>query len=198
MNATTQLERLRITQPPPPSRPRAGRRGWIVGPLVLAGLALAIWWGVASYLGMIDRIADFRRVPIPSSETIVLERGTQVLSVEAGRLAPIPDIRFVVVTPDGGAVPVQPYEGELRYDVPDAPGRLGRAVATFEADAPGAFTIDVVGPGADGAVVAIGEDAARAALPSILGALGLLSVSALGGLFLLVRRLVAGRGRAAR
>lgn len=194
MTALTQIDRDRSTEPLAPPPPRAHRRGWIGGTLAILGLGVAIWWGVATYLGMLDRISAFERVPIPSSEVIELEEGTQVLSVEADRLAPVPDVRFDVVAPDGRSVPVRTYEGDLRYDVPDAPGRIGRAVATFEANAPGGYAIEVAGPATGGAIVAIGEDAARAALPSILGALGLLSISALGGLFLLVRGMVRGRG----
>jgi hypothetical protein len=46
--------------------------------------------------------------------------------------------------------------------------------------------------------VAVGEDAPRAAVPSIVGALALLIVSGLGAVFLLARRMITGRGGAGR
>jgi hypothetical protein len=194
MTALTQIERPRITEPAPLPPPAAARRGWIGGALSLLGVGVAVWWGVATYLGMVERISEFERVPIPGSQTITLEEGTQLLSVETGRLVSVPDIRFMVVGPNGRSVPITPYEGDIRYDVPDEPGRIGRAVATFEADARGDYSIEISGQRSSTAVVSVGGDAARAALPSILGALGLLSLSVLGGLFLAVRRMIVGRG----
>jgi hypothetical protein len=166
--------------------------------LVVVGIGGAIWWGMATYLEMLDRISAFERVPIPSAESITLDQGTQVIAIEGNRLAPTPDVRFRVVDPDGRSVPVRIPEGDVRYDVPDEPGRIGRSVATFEANADGAYTIEVTGVATAGAVVAIGEDAARATLPSIVGALALLAVSAFGAVLLLVRKMVAGHGQVAR
>jgi hypothetical protein len=118
---------------------------------------------------------------------------TKVLYVEAARRTPVPTVRFAVVDPSGHAVPVQTYGGDLRYDVPDEPGRIGRAMATFEAGIAGAYSIEVIGPKTDGAIVAIGDDVARPSVPQILGALFLLSISAVGGAVLLGRRISTGR-----
>jgi hypothetical protein len=198
MNTLTQIDRPRLSQPLPPPPVRAGGRGWIAGLLVVLGIGGAIWWGVATYLEMLDRISAFERIPIPSAETVAFDQGTQVLSIEANRLAPIPEVRFRIEDPDGRSVPVRTYEGDLRYDVPDHPGRIGRSVATFDADADGAYAVAVAGPRTSGAVVAVGEDAPRAAVPSIVGALALLIVSGLGAVFLLARRMITGRGGAGR
>jgi hypothetical protein len=187
LTGTKRPNRTLLLPPPPPThnRPR-----WIAGTLVLLGIGVAIWWGVATYLGMLDRISAFERIPIPSSEVIVTsELGTKVLYVESGRRSPLPAARFAVVDPSGRAVAVRTYEGDLRYDVPDEPARIGRAVATFEADAGGVYSIDVIGPATEGAIVAIGDDVARPSVPAILGALLLLSISAVGGAVLLARRI---------
>ena len=45
-----------------------------------------------------------------------------MVSVENDRQAAASDLRFTVVGPDGIAVRVDPYDGDLRYDVPDQPG----------------------------------------------------------------------------
>jgi hypothetical protein len=194
MSAMTETERPNRTPPLPPPPPNHNRPRWIAGTLVLFGVGVAIWWGVASYLGMLDRISALERVPIPSSRvTVISEPVTKVLYVEAARRTPVPAVRFAVVDPSGRAVAVRTYEGDLRYDVPDEPGRIGRAVATFEANAAGVYSIDVTGPSTDGAIVAIGGDVARPSVPAILGALSLLSISAVGGAVLLGRRISASR-----
>jgi hypothetical protein len=167
----------------------------MAGLAVLLGIGLAIWWGAATYLGMVDDLAGLRRVQIPSARAVVLDEGTQILSVESGRLATFSDLRFAVVGPDG-AVPVDPYEGDLRYDVPDQPGRVGRAVATFETGTPGRYTVRVDGRAATGAILAIGGDASRSALPEILGAMALMLASLVGGAILLALRIArSGEGR---
>jgi hypothetical protein len=193
MSALTTEQSTRTLPLPPPPRNRRRPR-WIAGSLVLLGIGVAIWWGVATYLGMLDRISAFERVPIPSFRvTVISEPVTKVLYVEAARRTPLPDVRFTVVDPSGRTVAVRTYEGDLRYDVPDEPGRIGRAVATFEVDAEGIYSIDVVGRSIEGAIVAIGDDVARPSVPAILGALFLLSISAVGGAVLLGRRISTGR-----
>jgi len=196
MTTMTRTERpsIRRPLPPPPATVGHGRRPlWVAGLLVLLGIGLAIWWGGATYLGMVDDLTGLHRVQIPSAEMVVLDEGRQILSVESGRLDSFSDLRFAVVDPDGAAVPVDPYEGDIRYDVPDQPGRVGRAVATFETGSPGRYTVRVDGRAATGAILAIGEDASRAALPEILGAMALLAASLVGGAILLALR-IARRG----
>jgi hypothetical protein len=195
MTTMTRTERpsIRRPLPPPPATVGRGRRpGWMAGLLVLLGIGLAIWWGAATYLGMVDNLAGLRRVQIPSARVVVLDEGTQILSVESGRLTAFSDLRFAVVGEDGAVVPVDPYEGDLRYDVPDQPGRVGRAVATFETDSPGRYTVRVDGRAATGAILAIGEDASRAALPEILGAMALMAASLVGGAILLALTIARG------
>jgi hypothetical protein len=199
MTALTRTERPSVRLPLPLPPATVGRRrkpGWVGGLVVLLGFGLAIWWGTATYLGMVDDLARLHRVQIPSAHVVVLDEGTQILSVESGRLATFSDLRFAVVGPDGAAVPVDLYERDLRYDVPDQPGREGRAVATFETDSPGRYTVRVDGRAATGAILAIGEDASRAALPEILGAMALMAASLVGGAILIALRIARwGDGR---
>lgn len=200
MTTMTRTERPSVRRPlplplPPPTTGR-GKPGWMGGLVVLLGFGLAIWWGTATYLGMVDDLAGLRRVQIPSAGVVALEEGTQILSVESGRLATFSDLRFAVRGPDGATVPVGPYDGDLRYDVPDQPGRVGHAVATFETSSPGRYTVRVDGRAATGAILAIGEDASRAALPEILGAMALMGASLVGGAIFLALRIARwGDGR---
>ena len=196
MTALTRTKRphVDLPLPPPPASTRRGwMAGWTGGLLALLAFGVAIWWGATTYLGMVDDLAALRRVTIPSTQVVVLDAGTQVVSVENNRQPAASDLRFTVVGPDGIAVRVDPYDGDLRYDVPDQPGRVGRGVATFEAATAARYTVRVDGRATSGAVVAIGEDAARAALPSFLGALGLMSASIVGGVVVLALS-VARRG----
>lgn len=194
MTETERPTRTPALLPPPPND--NGPR-WIAGSLVLLGVGVAIWWGIASYLGMRDRISAFERVPIPSSRVMMIsEPATKVLYVEAAGRTPVPVVRFSVVNPSGRTVVVRTYESDLRYDVPNETGRIGRAVAAFEANVQGVYSIDVFGTSTEGAIVAIGDDVARPSVPAILGALFLLSISAVGGAVLLGRRISPGGGSA--
>ena len=194
MSALTETERPNRIPSLPPRPLDRHRSRWIAGTLVLLGVGVAIWWGVASYLGMLDRISSFQRVPIPSSRvTVISEPVTKVLYLEASPRTPVPAIRFRVVDPSGRTVAVRTYEGDLRYDVPEEPGRIGRAAATFEPRVEGVYSVDVIGTNTEGASVAIGDDVARPSVPSILGALFLLSISAVGGAALLGRGISTGR-----
>jgi hypothetical protein len=192
MTALTRIERPSARPPlslPAATVGRSGKPGWVGALVVLLGFGLAIWWGTATYLGMVDDLARLHRVQVPSTHVVVLDEGTQILSVESGRMATFSDLRFAVVGPDGDAVSVEPYEREIRYDVPARPGRVGRAVASFETDSPGRYTVRVDGRAAMGAILAIGEDASRAALPEILGAMALMAASLVGGAILLALRI---------
>lgn len=192
MTVMTRTEQPSVRRPlplPPATVGRGGKPGWMGGLVALLGFGLAIWVGTATYVGMVDDLAGLRRAQIPSARVVVLGEGTQVLFVESDRLAPFADLRFAVVGPDGATVPVDPYDGDLRYDVPDQPDRVGRAVATFETGSPGRYTVRVDGRAATGAILAVGEDASRAALPGILGAMALMAASLIGGAILLARRI---------
>ena len=190
MKATIEIGQPSQTQHVPESPPKTRRHGWIARSLAVLGLGVGIWWGVATYVGMLDHISAFGRIPIPSSNvTVTSGPGTKVIYVEEARRTPVPALRFAVVGPSRRAVAVQTYEGDLRYDVPGEPGRIGRAVATFQADADGAYSIDVIGPNTAGAIVAIGDDVARSSIPSILGSLALVAMSAVGGAVLLGLRI---------
>jgi len=83
-----------------------------------------------------------------------------------------------VTGPDGAAVPVSTYRSTARYDV-DL-GRLGRAVATFQATTVGRYQVSATRATEAGATLAVGDNFARTIVMTTLGAaiLGLVTVLA--------------------
>ena len=83
-----------------------------------------------------------------------------------------------VTGPDGAAVPVRTYRASARYQA--APGRLGRAVATFQATTVGRYRVSAARATEAGATLAVGGNFARTIVLTTLGAavLGLLTVLA--------------------
>ena len=83
-----------------------------------------------------------------------------------------------VTGPGGAAVPVRTYRSSARYDVD--PGRLGRAVATFDATAAGPYRVTATRATEPGATLAVGDNFARTIAVTALGAasLGLATVLA--------------------
>ena len=83
-----------------------------------------------------------------------------------------------VTGPDGAAVPVSTYRSTARYDV-DL-GRLGRAVATFQATTVGRYQVSATRATEVGATLAVGDNFARTIVMTTLGAaiLGLVTVLA--------------------
>ena len=78
--------------------------------------------------------------------------------------------------PDGAVVPVSTYRSTARYDVD--PGRLGRAVAKFDATTAGQYRVSAARATEPGATLAVGDNFARAIAVTVLGAasLGLATV----------------------
>ena len=83
-----------------------------------------------------------------------------------------------VTGPDGTVVPVRTYRSTARYDVD--PGRLGRAVATFDATVAGSYRVSAARATGAGATLAVGDNFARTIAVTSLGAasLGLVTVLA--------------------
>jgi hypothetical protein len=87
-------------------------------------------------------------------------------------------LRLQVTGPDGAVVPVSTYRSTARYDVD--PGRLGRAVAKFDAATAGQYWVSAARATEPGATLAVGDNFARAIAVTVLGAaiLGLATVLA--------------------
>jgi hypothetical protein len=73
-----------------------------------------------------------------------------------------------VTGPGGTGVPVRTYRSTARYDV--EPGRLGRAVAKFDATTAGPYRVSAPRATEAGATLAVGDNFARTIAMTTLGA----------------------------
>jgi hypothetical protein len=80
-------------------------------------------------------------------------------------------LRLQVTGPDGSVVPVRTYRSTARYDVDS--GRLGRAVAEFDAATPGPYRVSAARATGTGAALAVGDNFARTIAMTALGAVSL-------------------------
>jgi hypothetical protein len=92
-------------------------------------------------------------------------------------------LRLTVTGPDG-AVPVSTYRSTARYDVD--PGRLGRAVARFEATTAGQYRVSAARAVEPGATLAVGDNFAKDIALTALGAASLALVTVAGALTIAV------------
>ena len=163
---------------PLPVRPAGTPRGasrlgyWIGGALVAAACVGAAAWVALAFFGLMNQVNDFQRMTVPGTATVqVAQAATRVLYYEGPRAASQPGQLSIAVTgPAGQVVAVTAYHGDLRYDVPGESGRVGKAIASFQAAAAGDYRIRAgTGSGAGG-TLAIGEDALWDMVPHIAGA----------------------------
>jgi hypothetical protein len=100
-------------------------------------------------------------------------------TIEVGYAANTPtwqQLGLQVTGPDGSVVPVRTHRSTARYDVD--PGRLGRAVARFDATTAGPYRVSAARATEAGARLAVGDNFARTIAMATLGAasLGLAAV----------------------
>jgi hypothetical protein len=87
-----------------------------------------------------------------------------------------------VTGPDGRLVPVSTNRSTARYDL--SSGRIGRAVATFQAGTAGQYQVSATRAAEAGATLAAGDDFARDIATTSLGASSLGVVTLLAALLL--------------
>jgi hypothetical protein len=175
--------------PPPPTpihkQPSSGWY-WVAGILAVLGLTAALVWGAVGTISALDEVDSFERTTVPGAVTVpVTDPGAMVVYYEnpaelaryATNTPTWQQLRLTVTGPDG-AVLVSTYRSTARYDVD--PGRLGRAVAKFEAATAGQYRVSTARAVEPGATLAVGDNFARDIAMTILGAatLGLLTVVA--------------------
>jgi hypothetical protein len=102
-------------------------------------------------------------------------------TIEVGHATNTPtwqQLRLQVTGPDGAVVPVHTYRSTAGYDVD--PGRLGRAVARFDATTAGSYRVSAGRATEADATLAVGDNLARTIVMTALGAasLGLATVLA--------------------
>ena len=156
---------------PGPIRPTAGvprsagpRRAYLLAGLVaLVGLLGAGAWASLALLAEVHRPAGFERIATPGDAEVRLGGAvTRVVYAEQSRP---PDPTEITVTgPDGTAIPLRPYRGDLRYDVPGSDGGVATAVATFVSPTAGTY---LVGSATFDGVLAVGPDLAAGTVRAI-------------------------------
>ena len=170
---------MSVTSPvPSPVRPagprrRASRLGyWVGGGLVAAACIGAVAWVVLAFFGLANQVNGFQRMTVPGTATVhVAQVGTRVLYFEGPRTGALSGQLGIQVTgPRGNPVVVSPYHGDLRYDVPGESGRVGKAIASFQAAAAGDYQISAAPGIGAGGTIAIGGDVLWDVVPHIAGA----------------------------
>lgn len=176
----TETQAITPTQVRPPDLPGRSRRSWLwpgIGVAVF-GLAAGLALGITTYQDSQREIATFARTLLPGTAIVqVDEPGAQVVYYEGGRSVSIDSLLVAVTDPDGGAVVVAPYVGELIYETTGL--TQGRAIASFDAERIGGYDVEV--SGIDIGQVTIGESVARLALPGVLAGLAIAGLSLVAG-----------------
>ena len=176
----------------PPALPRAmpGSHAdllgfWLAALVAIVGVTTAIVWCVTGILDQTQAPAAFVRAEIPGTVSLVLTQvGQHVVYYEGDDPTAMSAGQVDVTAADGAAVEVRPYTRDLRYDVPDQPGVVGTAIAVFDADRTGSYSIGTTATTAEpDARLAVGDDLAPAtvraiALPALLALLSVLAAVA--------------------
>ena len=176
----------------PPRRP-APAGYWLAAGVAVVGVIAAVVWGLIGVRSMIREVDSFPRSALPAALTVqIAEPGGQIIYYEGGAVA---DVNFTlqVLDPDGQQVAVRQYEGSFDYNV----GRhSGHALATFEADRPGQYTINAEADQPGGAI-AVARSMAGGIGRMVIGALAIGFAALVGALVLIIvtyrRRRRAGR-----
>jgi hypothetical protein len=149
---------------------------WVAAIVAALGLAAAIACGVTGTVRTLDRPDDFARAAIPGALTVTGAAGGERVVYYEGDTRPgwrRLDVR--VIRPDGAAVPVSAYHGDLEYD---HQGRVATAIATFATHRSGRYRVTTTAAVEPGAKLAVGRDLAGDEKTTVLWA----TVTALGGL----------------
>ena len=166
---------------------------WLALAILAAGVVLPAVWGVASVDTALDEARAFPRAAVPGAVTItVTEPGDQMVYF-TGSGDPSPgSLGLRVTDPAGVSVPITPYDLAVEVDLA---GDVGAAVATFSADAEGAYVVSSAGNGAHDGAIAVGANVARDALPDVLGALAVMLLSVVTAIAVVIVTLVRGSSR---
>ena len=162
---------------PAETRPGSSKAGyWVAAVVAALGLAAAIALGVLGTLRTLDRPDAFARAAIPGALTVTGAAASRQVVYYEGDLRPGRrrlDIR--VTGPQGAAVPVSAYRGDLEYD---HQGRVAKAIASFATHTSGRYRVTTSEAAEPGAKLAVGLDLASEMKSTVLWA----AVIALGGL----------------
>ncbi len=144
--------------------------------IAVVGTCSAVTWGVSSVTDVADRARGFVDAEIPGEAVVSVDEPSGLMVFyEATDVDPVPDVEVTVTDPSGRDVAVERYSLDVRYDADD---RVGRGIATFDAETPGAYKVSVLGSAPSGSEFTVGESFA-AGIAAVLGAVALLGIAIL-------------------
>ncbi len=153
-------------------RPKA-RWFWIGGGIIVLGIVGAILFAILGFFGIADKVDNFARVS-PGTDTVrINSTGEYVIYTEDGSFF----ASVEVISPDGEPVRTSRYLTSLEYTFN---GRTGQAVATFDADDTGRYTINT------DTNIAIGDSIAGDLLRAILIPFVIVGITFLLGLIIII------------
>ncbi len=158
---------------------RSPSRAWysLALAIALVGVAAAIAWGVTSVRTINRHVSAFPSGTVPGSVTVSVSRaGEQMVYYQGGHRPEPGALGLTVKGPSGGLVPIKPYALDLRVDVT---GGVGKAIATFAAETPGAYSIATTRAAQPGAVILVGDNIGKSLITRTIGAIGLVLASLL-------------------
>lgn len=187
---------------PVPATPStaAGRRPttagyWLAVAIVIAGLVAGLTWGLTAYRGYQNDIDRFARVPATGGPITLTQAGERTIYYESAASGAGAHPNIAITGPNGSAVRVEPFEGDLRYDAPD--GSVGVALGTFRAELPGVYDVITAGSIHGDTRIAVGTGVPTSTIASVVGALFVIGATFLVGLALVISTAVR-RSRTAR
>ena len=139
--------------------------------VAIIGVTTAVVWCVTGILDQTQAPAAFAPAQVPGTVSLVLTQvGQHVVYYEGDDPTALSAGQLDVTAADGAAIEVRPYAHDLRYDVPHRPGVIGTAIAVFDADRTGSYSIGTKATVAEpGARLAVGDDLAPATIRAIAG-----------------------------
>jgi hypothetical protein len=153
--------------------------------VAIVGTTAAALWAVTGFLDQVQRPEQFARTETPGIASVTItQTGAHVIYLEGAAPVELDAADVTVIGPQGSPVAVRPYALDVRYDVPGAPGRVGTAVAVFDADRTGTYQVGTqaiaAGQTATTTTLAVGDDLApelirTVAVPSTIGILVVLA-----------------------
>lgn len=150
---------------------RDGLLGFGLAALVaIIGVTTATVWCVTGILDQTQAPTAFVRADVPGTVSVVLSQvGQHLVYVEGADPTALTASKVDVTAADGTVIDVRAYAHDLRYDVPHRPGVVGAAIAVFDADRTGSYSVGTEATvAAPGAQLAVGDDLAPATIRAIV------------------------------
>ena len=175
-----------------PPKVRPGRVWYLVA---LALFAAGLAWLIFGIVSLGNTVNDLQRVPLPAGGTISLKHsGGYIVYYEGpgAQSGKIPRFNIHVTPASSGAAvsSLTQYGQQVTYNIGS---HHGRAVLTLHVTKPGTFRVSATGPQVAGADLAFGGSIASGVVGILLPGVPLIIVGLLGGLLLLIIRIVRKR-----